>query len=524
MIPLCSELRPSSRPISINSNWSSFTSTEAPMSQPTHRLSPADELARRMRGPQRHRLLHGYPLAAAMPEATDFAPEHEVAFNRSGRVLIVGVLPHPFCNPAVTGCGFCTFPHQPGNSAKTVEVAKFVGNEINQRADKLLLDLFLRPVTALYFGGGTANLTEPKAFRELCKCLVAILELKNAEVTLEGVPAYFLKGKPRLLDIMREELGARQYRLSMGIQTFDEARLKEMGRTAFGTPNTFREVVELGHKLGFTTSADLLFNLPGQTLDQMKDDLRALDIGLDHVGLYHLVLFRGLGTPWAGDADLLAELPANERAAENWQALRELLLARGFTQTSLTNFEQGRYRNRTERYQYEECGFKPDEYEVIGFGPSAISYAATKDFAYGLKTMNPTGADEYRAAVGAGRRVWNKAFVYRPLDQKVFWLTRRLAALDIDRARYRDLFGADVLEDFGAEIAAARDTDLLNITANAIRPTPRGMFYADSAAALLASSAIRAHREFGPAVIGTDAPKELLHNTRESASAFAHMG
>ena len=495
------------------------------MSQPqAHRLSPADELARRMRGPQRHRLLHGYPLAGAMPDAAaDFAPEHDVAFGRADRALIVGVLPHPFCTPAVAGCGFCTFPHQPGNTAKTAEVAKAVVSEVVQRTDRQMLDLFQRPVAALYFGGGTANLTEPEAFRGLCSELAVSFDLKGAEATLEGVPAYFLRGKPRLLEIMRSELGARQYRLSMGVQTFDEARLKEMGRAAFGTPQTFREVVELGHALGFTTSADLLFNLPGQSLEEMKDDLRkALDLGLDHVGLYHLVLFRGLGTPWAEDGEMLADLPDNDRACYNWLALRELLLARGFTQTSLTNFEQGRYRHRAERYQYEECGFKPDEFEAVGFGPSAISYSATKDFAFGLKAMNPAGADEYRAAVTAGQRVWDKAFVYRPIDQKVLWLTRRLAALEIDRARYRALFGRDVLDDFGAEVGAARDAGLLHVMGHVIRPTPRGMFFADAVAAVLASPAIRAQRELGPAR-PADAPKELLHDARENANAHFHM-
>src|SRR5688572_924734 len=192
------------------------------MSQPAHRLSPADELARRMRGPQRHRLLHGYPLAAAMPDATDFDPHHDVAFDRSGRALIVGVLPHPFCNPAVNGCGFCTFPHQPGNTAKTADVAKLVCNEITSRVFGQMNYLALVSVRALYFGGGTANLTESGAFRHLCVTLHTEFDLRNAEVTLEGVPAYFLKGKPRLLDIMRNVLGARQYRLSMGVQTFDE--------------------------------------------------------------------------------------------------------------------------------------------------------------------------------------------------------------------------------------------------------------------------------------------------------------
>lgn len=493
------------------------------MPQPAHRLPPADELRRRMRGPQRHRLLHGYPLAAAMPDATDFDPHRDVAFDRAGRRLIVGVLPHPFCNPAVNGCGFCTFPHQPGNTAKTADVAKLVGDEISSRAFSQMDGLISRPVTALYFGGGTANLTEPGAFRHLCVTLHTEFDLKGAEVTLEGVPAYFLKGEPRLLDIMPGVLEARQYRLSMGIQTFDEARLNSMGRTAFGTPDTFREVVALGHKLGFTTSADLLFNLPGQTLDQMKDDLRrALDLGLDHVGLYHLVLFRGLGTPWAEDEEMLSELPDNDRAADNWQALRELLLARGFTQTSLTNFEQGRYRNRAERYQYEECSFKPDGFEAIGFGPSAISYAATKDFWTGLKVMNPAGADQYRDAVMGGTRVWNKAFVYRPRDQKVLWLTRRLAALNIDRHRYRTLFNRDAVDDFAPELGAARDAGLLDVTPDTIRPTPRGMFYADSIAAVLASRAIRANREAGPAGVA-DVPAELLHDARTNANAFMHM-
>ena len=115
-----------------------------------------------------------------------------------------------------------------------------------------------------------------------------------------------------------------------------------------------------------TVSGDMLFNLPGQTLDEMLADVRrAIDIGLDHIGLYHLVLFRGLGTPWAEDDDMLAELPGNEAACDHWLALREMLLARGFTQTSLTNFEQGRYKNRAERYQYEECSFKPDEFEAM---------------------------------------------------------------------------------------------------------------------------------------------------------------
>jgi hypothetical protein len=85
------------------------------------------------------------------------------------------------------------------------------------------------------------------------------------------------------------------------------------------------------------------------------------------------------------------------------------------------------------------------------------------------------------------------------------------------------LFDTDVLSDFGEEIAAARDAGLLSVTRDAIRPTPRGMFFADSIAAILASSAIRSTRELGHASIGQDAPKELLRDLRENANIFMHM-
>jgi coproporphyrinogen III oxidase-like Fe-S oxidoreductase len=498
--------------------------------------TPVAELRRRMTLPQRHRLLHGYPLAAALHSAEHVPEDRGVPFNRAKRELLVGVLPHPYCNPAVAGCGYCTFPHEPGNAAKGTPVVQAVRSEIRSIIDCQISDLFRRPITALYFGGGTANLTEPGPFHGLCKQLEADFDLKKAEVTLEGVPAYFLRGKSRLLalfgagearllDVLKSTLSARHFRLSMGIQTFDEDRLKTMGRTAFGNAETFQEVVELGHKLGFTASADLLFNLPGQTLEQMRHDVRrAVEIGLDHIGLYHLVLFRGLGTPWADDDNLLAELPDNERACENWLALREELLGLGFTQTTLTNFERKEYLNQQSRYQYEECSFLPDEYEMLGFGPSAVSYVATPDFGHGIKTMNPTGADDYVASVKRHRRIWNKMFIYRPRDQKVLWLTRRLAALQIERDRYRKLFYVDVVSEYADEIRAMSDAGLIDVTNEMIRPTAKGMFYSDSIAALFANQAIRTNRERGPAKIGQDAPDELLFDVRESDASHQHMG
>jgi oxygen-independent coproporphyrinogen-3 oxidase len=398
----------------------------------------------------------------------------------------MGVLPHPFCNPAVAGCGFCTFPHEPYNATRSAVVSDHVIQEIDQR---LRLDPGLRgrPVAGLYFGGGTANLTPADSFRALCRALRSAFDFSGAEVTLEGVPVYFIKRRPLLMDILREELQARHFRISMGIQTFDESQLRHMGRLAFGNAATFKEVVELGHRLGFTVSADLLFNLPYQSLSQMQTDLaQAQDIGLDHLGLYHLVLFAGLGTAWSRDPHMLAGLPSNQSACDNWLALRERLLANGFYQTSLTNFERQEFRGGARRFQYEENSFCLDRYEMLGFGPSAISCAATAAFDGAMKTLNPVSAEGYMHAVSSGLTAWERYFRYGPRDLRVVYLTRRLAALEINRRDYRRLFGASELQDFPLEFLALDKEGLIEITSSTIRPTPRGMFYADSIAALLA--------------------------------------
>jgi oxygen-independent coproporphyrinogen-3 oxidase len=450
----------------------------------------------RMQKPQRHRLLHGYPLAAAMRRRVGDYPAQDVYFDsQAGRDLLVGVLPHPFCNPAVTGCGFCTFPHERYHEGRAGEVVEHVIQEIDGRLARQS-GLAHRRVTALYIGGGTANLTPAAHFRLLCRKLAAVFDLAGAEVTLEGVPAYFVLRKPLLMDILREEIPARHFRLSMGVQTFNEERLRQMGRLAFGRAETFAKVVEMAHARGFTISADLLFNLPGQRLGEMCQDVEhAVRLGLDHLALYHLVLFRGLGTTWSRDPSMLASLPTNEQSARHWLALRELLLEHGFVQTTLTNFEKARYQSDGRRFLYEALSFQPDRHDIAGFGPGAISFAADQPFTGGLKLLNPDAADSYVASVRSGQSPWDRYFEYDATDLRIFYLTRRLAALEIDRRRYAQLFGTDPLADFAEAFGALLGEGLLEVAATAIRPTPRGMFYADSIAALLAWRQINARRQ-----------------------------
>jgi len=490
-----------------------------------------DELHRRMARPQRHRLLHGYPLAAAMPTADSRhgdlvrARAQRYCFSRAeDRGLLVGVLPHPFCNPLVRGCGFCTFPHQ---RFRRSQAAATVERVIEEIGDRLAAEpsLFGRSIAGLYFGGGTANLAPVGPFRRLCQKLNQVFDLSGAEVTLEGVPVYFVQREPLLMDVMREELDARHFRISMGIQTFDEDRLRQMGRLGFGTSATFRQVVALAHEREMTVSGDLLFNLPWQGWREMRSDVQAaIEIGLDHLGLYHLVLFRGLGTEWSRDEKLLAGLPSNGEAAENWLALRDLLLEGSFTQTTLTNFEREEFTAGPRRFVYEEYSFQAERFDMLGFGPSAICFSAADDFRSAWKTLNPESATDYATAVRRSGHVFDRYFYYDEEDLRIFYLTRRLAALRIDRNGYRRVFGSDPADDFQREVAALGSERLVTVDASGIAPTPWGMFFADSIAALLAWRRIRARRTGSnrrPAIEmhGVDRPS----GARANDNSFGHM-
>ncbi|MDF1665228.1 MAG: Fe-S oxidoreductase, partial [Planctomycetota bacterium] len=111
----------------------------------------AEELKLRMGLPQRHRLLHGYPMAPLMEPCAPKLRRFK-GFENETQGLILGVLPHPFCNPKLEGCGFCTFPHSQFNKEATLKTCAAVVTEI-QRFKGAHPRLCERPIEAIYFGG-----------------------------------------------------------------------------------------------------------------------------------------------------------------------------------------------------------------------------------------------------------------------------------------------------------------------------------------------------------------------------------
>jgi oxygen-independent coproporphyrinogen-3 oxidase len=483
------------------------------------------ELARRMAGPQRHRLLQGYPMLPLLRPAIAPPPPRyhrgeiqrradgelralETSMNAGkfevrhvtkeepwirldpSRPLLIGVLPHTQCNPGVAGCGFCTFPHDPYDKASLRRTALSVVDQIDSlfRAHP---ELAKRKVEAVYFGGATANLTPKAELTAIGEALARHLDLRGAEVTLEGVPALFrslLRGPFEVL----LDVPARHRRISMGVQTFDEAALDRMGRARFGDRRDVERVVEKAHRAGLTASGDFLVNLPSEPRARMLSDVAAAAaLGLDQICVYHLVLTPGQGTPWAEDPSILAALPSIEEACDNWLAVREELLRLGYVQTTLTNFERADVHATERRFVYEECSFTPERHDALGFGPLSIS--TFTDLAQRRAVKLARGKSALEGLWGGG----DLLFTYDEEDLRLLFLTRTLARLAVPRGAYRALFGADLCEHFGPAIEEVERAGLVTVDADSIGLTPRGMFYADSVAGLLAWPRVEALRASG---------------------------
>ena len=441
--------------------------------------------------PQRHRLLHGYPYPNLMRSVNGSDQPGYLFDNLTiahNKPVIIGVLPHTSCNPLIKGCGFCTFPHQSWNTERVRETVGNVSEEIKSFNKKHNAFRHAK-VQSIYFGGGTANLTPKDLFENLCQDLCNSFDCSDAEVTLEGVPKYFTLDNFRYLDILQRNFNAGKLRLSIGIQTFDEVLLHQMGRQKFGDKNCIRMLAKEAQTRGVGLSGDLLFNLPGQTIEMMKSDIFELyDLGFNQVSIYHLVMFRGLGPEWSKDPSILSSLPDNKTALENWLKLREMLLSLGYEQRTLTNFQK---KSEGHNFEYEECVFQPENFNWIGFGPSAISTFYDDNFNKGIKLLNPETASKYNENSSP-----EKYFLFDEMDMKVLFVTRKIALLEIDKVLYNKLFNSNIELDFAEEIYSLSKAKLISNLKDKIELTPMGMFFADTVAGVFSLRKAGARRRF----------------------------
>ncbi len=141
-----------------------------------------------------------------------------------------------------------------------------------------------RKIHTVFMGGGTPSLFSPEAIAELLAAVRARLPLQpGCEITLEANPGTFERER------FAAFAQAGVTRLSVGVQSFDNAALQALGRVH--TADQARAALEEAARTFATFNLDLMYALPGQTLQALEADLaQALAFAPPHLSIYHLTI------------------------------------------------------------------------------------------------------------------------------------------------------------------------------------------------------------------------------------------
>ncbi len=233
----------------------------------------------------------------------------------------------PFC---LQRCLYCDFNTYAGLLALRPAYGEALKQELQTWRARLGADWH---PASVYFGGGTPSLMPANLIAELLRLAEPA---PDAEITLEANPGTV--SEAYLLSLREGGVN----RLSLGVQAYPDQALRRLGRI-----HTWEEAVasvRLARAAGFThLSLDVMFGLPGQTLEAWRETLEAvLALAPEHLSLYALTLEEG--TPLAEQV-AAGDLPAPdaEVAAAMYELASERLGQAGFWQYEISNWARGHH-------------------------------------------------------------------------------------------------------------------------------------------------------------------------------------
>lgn len=267
----------------------------------------------------------------------------------------------PWC---LKKCPYCDF-----NSHEFRNGRELDADTANQYLAALRADLeaalpliWGRRVISIFIGGGTPSLFSPEAIAQLISDIRARLPLEPAcEITLEANPGTFERER------FKGFRAAGVTRLSIGVQSFDDAKLKALGRVH--NADQARAAVEEAASAFDTFNLDLMYALPGQTLAELERELdTALSFKPPHFSVYHLTIepntvFATRTPEHLPDADLASEM-------------LDLITARNGS-AGLARYEVSAYARENHRCLHNLNYWEFGDYLGIGAGAhSKLSFAS----------------------------------------------------------------------------------------------------------------------------------------------------
>ena len=289
---------------------------------------------------------------------------------------MAGIYIHiPFCKRRCIYCDFFSTTQSEKKSAYVHALCQ----ELDMRKDYLEGE----DIETIYLGGGTPSQLTQKELEEIFSSLYNIYKVKeNAEITLEANPDDLT---PEYIHMLRT---LPINRISMGIQTFQEETLKLLHRrhTAQQAIEAFRRCREAGFQ---NISIDLMYGLPGETLDTWEKDLRqAIALRPEHISAYHLIYEEGTAL-WKLREQHQVEEADEDLSVTLFKTLIEELTHAGYEHYEISNFcLPGLHSRHNSSYWTGK--------KYLGCGPSAHSFNGTS------RQWNVASLDKYIQSIQQG--------------------------------------------------------------------------------------------------------------------------
>lgn len=267
---------------------------------------------------------------------------------------MAGVYIHiPFCKQR---CNYCAF------------YSSTLYNIKEKYVDAVCKELYIRrkylgdeDIKTIYFGGGTPSTLDTELLQKICNTIYANYNVcDNAEVTIECNPDDLTK------DFLTKLRKLPFNRISMGVQSFNDAQLKKLGRRH--NADKVYQAIKNARMAGYCNiSIDLMFALPDSTIKEWEESINeAIALKPEHISAYNLMYeedTRLYNSLQHGDFKELSE----EENVEQFQKLIEKMKEAGYRHYEISNFAIPGYESRHNSSYWNDTIY-------MGCGAAAHSY------------------------------------------------------------------------------------------------------------------------------------------------------
>ena len=328
-----------------------------------------------------------------------------------------GIYVHvPYCKRKCHYCDFYSVEDAQGMN----EFANLILEELRLRKDYLPTE----PIETVYFGGGTPSLLTANHIATMLNGIAKTFSISPLpEITLEANPDDLNPGYIRSL------LDTGINRLSLGVQSFDDNDLQQLGRRH--NAKQAMDAVDMASQLGFNNiSIDLIYGLPYSTTSVWESNLRkAFSLPIQHLSCYHIIFEEG--TPLQRKVSMGRVTPVDESVSvEQFDLLHDLASKNGFIHYEISNLGKEDYFSRHNTAYWQQIPY-------LGLGPSAHSYNKTS------RAWNPRSVDTWINAIQKGNIEIESELLSEKDKLNEYLLTSLRTIWGIDNGYIAGTFGID---------------------------------------------------------------------------------